>query len=393
MGRTQKNKVRKRKGREARGARLSQSPRVLSLSQPARLSITFSSFSLSLSQATEYHLGQLKAKLAKLRTQLQEPSSKGGASGEGFEVQRYGDARVAMIGFPSVGKSSLLTALTGTQSEAAAYEFTTLTCIPGVIHHRDAKIQLLDLPGIIEGAAEGRGRGRQVIAVCKSADLLLMVLDASRPAAHAAILTRELEAVGMRLNRDPPAIYYKPRKTGGIAFNATAAQTKGLDATLVQRILHEYKIHNAEVLVRGDCSADDLIDVIEGNRRYVKCLYVYNKVRRRRDGRGIYIYIEREIMMVDGGHGPRARERVLSSPSPVHSHPLPPRSTSAPSRRWTPWPASPTPSPSPPPPASTWTPCWTACGARWRCAACTQSGSARARTSRTRSSCPRTGAG
>jgi ribosome-interacting GTPase 1 len=65
-------------------------------------------------------------------------------------------------GFPSVGKSSLLTLLTGTESEAAAYEFTTLTCIPGVIHYNDAKIQLLDLPGIIEGAAEGKGRGRQV---------------------------------------------------------------------------------------------------------------------------------------------------------------------------------------------------------------------------------------
>ena len=258
--------------------------RSLSILPPHTLSPLFLSLSVPpLPKATEYHLGQLKAKLAKLRTQLQEPSSKGGASGEGFEVQRYGDARVAMIGFPSVGKSSLLTALTGTQSEAAAYEFTTLTCIPGVIHHRDAKIQLLDLPGIIEGAAEGRGRGRQVIAVCKSADLLLMVLDASRPAAHAAILTRELEAVGMRLNRSPPAIYYKPRKTGGIAFTATVAQTQGLDALLVQRILHEYKIHNAEVLVRGDCSADDLIDVIEGNRRYVKCLYVYNKVRRERD--------------------------------------------------------------------------------------------------------------
>lgn len=65
-------------------------------------------------------------------------------------------------GFPSVGKSSLLTELTGTNSEAAAYEFTTLTCIPGVIHYNDAKIQLLDLPGIIEGAAQGKGRGRQV---------------------------------------------------------------------------------------------------------------------------------------------------------------------------------------------------------------------------------------
>lgn len=68
-------------------------------------------------------------------------------------------------GFPSVGKSSLLTLLTGTESEAAAYEFTTLTCIPGVIHYNESKIQLLDLPGIIEGASEGKGRGRQVGAL------------------------------------------------------------------------------------------------------------------------------------------------------------------------------------------------------------------------------------
>lgn len=85
-----------------------------------------------------------------------------------------------MIGFPSVGKSTLLTEITGTKSEAAAYEFTTLTCIPGVIQYKDSKIQLLDLPGIIEGAADGRGRGRQVISVAKASDLVLMVLDSSK---------------------------------------------------------------------------------------------------------------------------------------------------------------------------------------------------------------------
>ncbi|KAG1346360.1 putative protein HOTHEAD [Cocos nucifera] len=104
----------------------------------------------------------------------------------------------------SVGKSTLLTLLTGTHSEAASYEFTTLTCIPGIIHYNDAKIQLLDLPGIIEGASEGKGRGRQVIAVAKSSDIVLMVLDASKSEGHRQILTRELEAVGLRLNKKPP---------------------------------------------------------------------------------------------------------------------------------------------------------------------------------------------
>lgn len=47
--------------------------------------------------------------------------------------------------------------MTKTESIAASYEFTTLTCIPGVIEHQGANIQLLDLPGIIEGASQGKG--------------------------------------------------------------------------------------------------------------------------------------------------------------------------------------------------------------------------------------------
>lgn len=58
---------------------------------------------------------------------------------------KSGDARVAMIGFPSVGKSTLLSTLTHTKSEVAAYEFTTLTCIPGVVvsGHRRTHLQQL----------------------------------------------------------------------------------------------------------------------------------------------------------------------------------------------------------------------------------------------------------
>ena len=84
----------------------------------------------------------LKTKLAKLKRELIEPSGrgKGGGKAEGFDVKATGDARVGLIGFPSVGKSTLMTKLTGTFSRAADFEFTTVTCIPGVFNYRGTKI-------------------------------------------------------------------------------------------------------------------------------------------------------------------------------------------------------------------------------------------------------------
>ncbi len=96
---------------------------------------------------------------------------------------------------------------------------------PGVIHYKDAKIQLLDLPGIVEDASQGRGRGRQVIAVAKSSDLIFMVLDAAKGEEQKRKLTRELEAVGIRLNRDPPNMNFVLTKTGGLKFNSTVRLT------------------------------------------------------------------------------------------------------------------------------------------------------------------------
>lgn len=72
--------------------------------------------------------------------------------------------------------------------------------------------------------------------MCKSADLLLMVLDASKPHAHREILTAELESVGIRLNRPAPAIFFRRKKTGGVSLNSTCALTR-VDEKMCQRIL------------------------------------------------------------------------------------------------------------------------------------------------------------
>ncbi|CAF3399220.1 unnamed protein product [Rotaria sp. Silwood1] len=229
-------------------------------------------------KATEYHLGLLKAKLAKFRQALLEGDAKSGSGkGEGFDVVKSGDARIALIGFPSVGKSTLLSTVTRTESTAASYEFTTLTCIPGVIQYNGAEIQLLDLPGIIEGAAQGKGRGRQVIAVARTADMVLMMLDATKGEKQREILEDELESVGIRLNRRKPEIYFKPKKTGGINITSTVPMTK-CSEKMIQLILHEYKMFNAQVLFRDDYTSDEFIDVVVGRRVYMPCLYVYNKI-------------------------------------------------------------------------------------------------------------------
>jgi uncharacterized protein len=185
--------------------------------------------------------------------------------------------------FPSVGKSTLLGALTETESEAAAYEFTTLTCIPGVLKYKGSKIQVLDLPGIIEGAAHGAGRGREVIAVARGADAILIVLDAGKEGLnrHREILETELETVGIRLNQRPPNVTVSKKKSGGgIRFASTVPQTKlGPELEkLVTQILREYRVTTADVLAREEITVDQLVDVVVGNRVYKPCLYLYNKI-------------------------------------------------------------------------------------------------------------------
>ncbi|CAF4277359.1 unnamed protein product, partial [Rotaria sp. Silwood2] len=220
-------------------------------------------------KATARHLGLLKAQLAKLRRELIDPKgSGGGGKGEGFDVAKTGDARIGFVGFPSVGKSTLLTNLAGVYSEVAAYEFTTLTTVPGVIRYKGAKIQLLDLPGIIEGAKDGKGRGKQVIAVARTCNLIFIILDVLKPLGHKRLIEYELEGFGIRLNKEPPNIYFKRKDKGGLNYQALVPQTS-LDLDTIKAILGEYKIHNADIILRCDASEDDIIDLIEGNRVYV----------------------------------------------------------------------------------------------------------------------------
>lgn len=224
---------------------------------------------------TEHHIGLLKAKLARLRAE-QERSQGSKQGGAGFELKKGGDFTAVLIGLPSVGKSTILNSLTNAKSKVAPYAFTTLTVVPGLLEYQGAKIQVLDLPGIISGAATGTGRGKRVLSVAKNADLIILVLDVFQPD-QISVLKKELYEIGIRLNTQPPNVTINQSSQGGLGIT-TACTLTHLTESTVRAILNIYKINQGNVIIREDITDDQLIDVATANRRYLPSITVLNKI-------------------------------------------------------------------------------------------------------------------
>src|SRR5918996_6162414 len=201
-----------------------------------------------INKATEFHIGLLKAKMARLRREMNENTHgktvSTGTENAGFDVRKAGDATVVLIGLPSVGKSTLLNALTNAKSRVASYQFTTLTAVPGMMDYSGSKIQILDMHGIIEGAASGRGLGKRVLSVARSADLVLLVLDVFQPQ-HIDLLKRELSEIGIKVDQNPPDILIEKTETGGISVNFQVKSR--VSESLAKEILRVYGIHNCRL--------------------------------------------------------------------------------------------------------------------------------------------------
>ncbi len=225
-------------------------------------------------KATEGHIGKLKAKIARLSEEEEKRRSSKGPT-KGFYVKKAGNATVALVGFPSVGKSTLLNQLTGAKSEVGAYHFTTLDVVPGVMEYNHAKIQILDMPGLIKDASRGKGRGREVIAAARSADVILLVVDIFNP--NMDVLFKELYNAAIRLNQTKPDVVITHSDHGGIQVKPTLKLTK-ISVETIKDMTAAYGHVNATVVVREDIDVEQMLDVLAGNRVYIKAVMAINKV-------------------------------------------------------------------------------------------------------------------
>jgi len=166
--------------------------------------------------------------------------------------------------------------MTDAQSTVGAFRFTTLTVVPGMMKYRGARIQVLDLPGIIKGASTGKGLGKRILSVARSADLVLLMLDVFQPY-HEDVLVNELGNIGIRLNTLPPNITIEKSAMGGISVAQQVKLTK-ISEKHLKDLLHIYGIVSARVVIREDVTSEQVADYIAGNISYSKSLTLLNKI-------------------------------------------------------------------------------------------------------------------
>jgi uncharacterized protein len=228
-------------------------------------------------KGTEHYIGRLRAKIARLENWLLIKDRRKGGAGGGYLIRKEGDGTVVLVGFPSVGKSTLLNSLTSARSKTAQYPFTTLAVVPGMMNYRGAKIQIFDVPGLIQGAWAGRGRGKEVLSVARVADLILLLVDADN-IGQAKLITDELELAGIRVGRKKPEVAINKKAKGGILIK-NSRNLSGLTVKTAKGIIEELGIKNAEVIIKSrQISQEELIDAILGNRVYLPSLLVINKI-------------------------------------------------------------------------------------------------------------------
>ena len=247
-------------------------------------------------KATEHYIGKLRAKLARLKDKEIEKSSKKGGGGGGYSVKKQGDATVVLVGPPSVGKSTLLNMLTNAKSKIAPYAFTTVSVIPGMMEYKDAQIQILDVPGLIEGAEEGKGRGREVLSVARAADLLILITDIEKIGTIEKIKAA-LERNGIRVNKKPPNVVIEKKLSGGITIHTNL--NLEVSKNTIKEMAQEFGIKNGEITIKEPLGLEGLIDSFSTNRIYLPALEVVNKIdlkeKDERENGMIFISAEKNI--------------------------------------------------------------------------------------------------
>jgi len=197
-------------------------------------------------------------------------------------------ADVALVGFPNVGKSTLIASVSAAKPKIADYPFTTLIPNLGVVRVGSSddltEFVMADIPGLIEGAAEGRGLGHQFLRHIERARVLVLLLDLADP--NGITPAHQLEALLDELGRYQPSLLDRPRLVlGSRADMADEAMVEAVDEGLVDLVI-------SSVTRQGLSEVVDRLGAMVSKARASEAVAASDEVRIHRPARDV-VHIER----------------------------------------------------------------------------------------------------
>ncbi len=205
--------------------------------------------------------------------QAEQKAKRGG--GDNLAVKKEGCGQIVLIGMPNSGKSTVLKQLTNVEVEVSDYPFSTIKPEIGMIPFEGAKIQLVEVPALIEGSADGKANGPQLLSVIRTADAVIMMLDAENAKTEFETLQKELKEAGIFLNRHRPKIHIKIGQTKGISIAGKQFLKIPLD-TLIE-FLKNNGMHNASVIIEEDLThLNEVFEALNERLVYKKAFAMLN---------------------------------------------------------------------------------------------------------------------
>lgn len=230
-------------------------------------------------KGTEKMQLQIKRNLSKLKKEVEKEKElkKGGSGGTSFFVRKEGAAQVALAGLPNSGKSTILNKLTGKDVDIGHYAFTTVKPTPAMLQYKGIQIQLVDMPGLIEGVSLGKGMGGPLISAIRAVDAIVILVDLSvDPVKDLELILKELEAKGLRLNKKVPNIEIQKIPTGGIEIIGENFLVE-CNSQDVKKILQEERVHNAIVTIKEPVTLTDIFEVLDSSLEYKRAIIIGTK--------------------------------------------------------------------------------------------------------------------
>lgn len=226
-------------------------------------------------KGTEKERGNLKRKLALLRETMAKKTKAGG--GKEINVRKQGAAQIVFAGFPNAGKSSLLCEITNADVKVSNYAFTTTEPNVGMLELDNVSLQLVDLPGLITGAAKNKGMGKRFLTVMRNADIIAFFLAMDdKPLDRLDKLLHEFEVAGIRLNQERPDVRVKKKERGGI--NLLGEHLLTCDKKDAIDTCRDFGITNADVRINRRMGLEEFVDSIDISTVWKKAFVILNKI-------------------------------------------------------------------------------------------------------------------